>query len=412
MKITDVEAFHINPRLASRNVGQKPRFVKIDTQTVYKITTDNGIVGYGDCRGHYNLADEIRKKLIDHNPFEFVNGSWSSGLMGALYDVMGKHVELPAYRLMGQKLRDRVPVAAWTRPASPEDLAAEVIRAANEGYSIFKMHTCSYYDVLEQHRAVEEVAPPGFLMHYDFNHNRTMASVTRLIGQLEKSPFVGFIEDPMRWQDLEGWRTLRQKTNLPIVMHVPQLGGGPEIIHGCADLYMVGESGLDTALQRGYACGQANLSTVIQMTGGTLCKALAMHLGAVLPNVSHSINLDDQYEEDVTGVRIEVAEGSSPVPEEPGLGVSVDESEFERIAENPETELPRYITCMRLPRGGTHTMVGWPNVDSVTGFAEGNIRAIRIDVEDDDGSDRFDVLYKKLEKEGPQFLNPNESTTK
>jgi len=67
---------------------------------------------------------------------------------------------------------------------------------------------------------------------------------------------------------------------------------------------------------------------------------------------------------------------------------------------------------MRLPRGGTHTMVGWPNVDSVTGFAEGNIRAIRIDVEDDDGSDRFDVLYKKLEKEGPQFLNPNESTTK
>ena len=69
MKITDVEAFHINPRLASRNVGQKPRFVKIDTQTVYKITTDNGIVGYGDCRGHYNLTDEIRKKLIDHNPF-------------------------------------------------------------------------------------------------------------------------------------------------------------------------------------------------------------------------------------------------------------------------------------------------------------------------------------------------------
>ena len=70
-----------------------------------------------------------------------------------------------------------MPVAAWTRPASPEDLALEVQRAAAEGYKIFKVHTCEQYDVLEQTRAVEEVAPDGFKMHYDFNHNRTSTAV-------------------------------------------------------------------------------------------------------------------------------------------------------------------------------------------------------------------------------------------
>ena len=160
-------------------------------------------------------------------------------------------------------------------------------------------------------------------------------------------------------------------------------------------------------MQRGFACAQAGVSVVIQMTGGTLCKALAMHLGAVLPHLSHSINLDDQYGEDVTGGRLEVAEGSTPVPEEPGLGVSVDEAELARIAGNPKTVLPRFITEMRLPRGGVYSMAGWPNVERVTGFAEGNVRGIRLDVRDDDGSDGFDRLYRELSEKGPRFDNPN-----
>ena len=46
--------------------------------------------------------------------------------MGALYDVMGKHLEVPAHKLMGQKLRERVCVAAWTRPGRTEEIADEV----------------------------------------------------------------------------------------------------------------------------------------------------------------------------------------------------------------------------------------------------------------------------------------------
>ena len=408
MKITDVETIQINPRLAARNADQKPRFSGIDTQTIWKVTADNGIIGYGDNRGHGSIGEGQKAALVDHNPFDFINAPLGAGLMGALYDLMGKYLEIPAYKLMGQKVRDRVPVAAWTRPASPEDLAKEVQRAAAEGYMIFKIHTCAYYDVLEQTRAVEAVAPEGFRMHFDFNHNRTSTAVMRLVQELEKSWVIGFLEDPLNWRDVEGWRRLREMTHIPLLMHVPQLGGGPEIMHGCADLYMIGEPGIALSLARGFACAEANVSTVIQLTGGTLCKAMALHLGAVVPNVSHSINLDDQCEEDVTGGRIEIAEGSSPVPEDPGLGVEVDEAELARIAQNPPTEIPRHIGALHLPGGHTWYTPGFPNVDRLTGFPEGNIRGIRLEVLDDDGSEEFARRYERLQQEGP-VLERNEN---
>ena len=401
MKITDVEAIHLNPKLAARNTDQKPRFSGIDTQTLFKVTTNNGITGYGDCRGHSSPTDAEIEAMVGRSPFDFVNGTLEAGLMGALYDAMGKHLEVPAYKLMGQKVRERVPVAAWTRPASPEDLAVEVQRAVAEGYMTFKMHTCQHYDVLEQNRAVEAVAPNGFRMQYDFNHNRVSTDVLRLVQELEKSRVVGFLEDPLNWRDVDGWRRLREKTFLPLVMHVPQLGGGPEIMNGCADLYMIGEvDSVGGALRRGHTCAEANVSTVVQMTGGTLTKALALHIAAVVPNVSHTVNLDDQYQQDATGVRIDIAEGCSPVPEAPGLGYEVDEAMVQTMAANPKTEIPRNIGLLHLAGGHKLYSIGFPRIDRLTGFSEGQIRELKLEVWEDDGSSEFAQRYEQLEKNG------------
>ena len=161
MKITDISVNHINPKLAIRNLEKKVQFRGIDTQTIFKVTADNGVVGYGDSRNHVTMKAEDLDRLTDSSPFDHINADLPVGLVGALYDLMGKHLEIPAYKLMGQKVRDRVPVAAWTRAASPEDLSSEIQRAVDEGYMIFKMHTCEYFDVFEQNRAVEDVTPDG-----------------------------------------------------------------------------------------------------------------------------------------------------------------------------------------------------------------------------------------------------------
>ena len=45
MKITDVEIIPIYPRVATRNADQKARFRDINCRTIFKVKTDNGVVG-------------------------------------------------------------------------------------------------------------------------------------------------------------------------------------------------------------------------------------------------------------------------------------------------------------------------------------------------------------------------------
>ena len=310
---------------------------------------------------------------------------------------------MPAYKLLGPKLRERVPVAAWSRPAPPEDMVKEVERAAAEGYRIYKMHTCEHYDVFEQNRAVEEVAPEGFKMQWDFNSNRGLATVLPIVKELEKSRVLGFIEDPLVRGDVEGWRRLREQAEVPLIMHIPVLGGLQEMLQGMADAFIVGEycGGLGDAYARGMAYGKANVQAVIQLTGGTLTKAMAMHLGVVLPTVGHSINLDDQYEEDVIDNRLEIVEGASPVPEGPGLGVEVNEEALARLAARPAPEMPRHIGVLRLPQGNVLYTPSLPPVSELTGFAEGTIRGLDFTVWEEDGSKEFAAALERLEREGP-----------
>ena len=400
MKITDIEIIPIYPRIAARNEAYTARFRGINNRTVFKVHTDNGLVGYGDYRCGAPPRSSV-ESLIGRNPFDFLNNNLNAGLCGALYDVMGKHLEIPAYKLMGTKVRDAVSVAAWTRPASPDQFREEVRRAVAQGYMTFKMHTCAYYDVMEQTREAEKVAPEGFKIHYDFNSNRTLGAVLPIVRELEKSPIVGYIEDVLVRTDIDGWRRLREKSRIPLVMHVPVLGGLQELIHGLADAYMVGESGLGDSLIRGFACGKANIQTIIQLTGGTLTKALAMHMAAVLPTMTgHSINLDDQYEEDIVRERIPVIEGYSPVPEGPGLGIEVDEDALARVASNKPLEIPTHVGVLHLPGGHKLYTPSFASVSRLTGREEGTIRGLKQELWEDDGSSEFARVYEKVQREG------------
>ena len=82
-----------------------------------------------------------------------------------------------------------------------------------------KMHTSPFYDVFEQTRAAESVAPPGFRLHYDFNSTRSLAAVLPVVRELEANhPIVACIEDALHWDDLEGYRQLRAQTTIPLVV--------------------------------------------------------------------------------------------------------------------------------------------------------------------------------------------------
>ena len=218
MKIAHIEQIPIAMPLAKRydNHAGRMRMYDIDQHIVVKVHGDNGLVGYGDYEDNPRPVPQAEiDALIGTNPFDYLLNNFHMALGMALYDLMGKHVGVPAHKLMGQKVRDAVPCAAWTRPCPPDVFAGEIQRAVDQGYRVFKMHSDARYDVIEQTRAAEKVAPPGFKLHWDLNHNRTLGTILPIVAELEKSPIVGFLEDPLVWSDIDGWRTLREKTKSP-----------------------------------------------------------------------------------------------------------------------------------------------------------------------------------------------------
>ena len=406
MKITDIEIIPIVMPLATRydNHEGRIRMGGIDERLVVKVHTDNGLVGYGDYEGDsVPPSPEVLEPLIGRDPFDFVNNNFNLALGMALYDVMGKYLEVPAYKLMGQKVREACSVAAWTRPCPTDVFREEVRRAAAQGYNVFKMHTAPNFDVFEQTQAAREVAPEGFKLHWDFTgrRGRTIGAVLPIISELERDhPIVGYIEDPLPQSDVDGWREIRSRTKLPIVHGgAPTLGGMQEALHGMADVYMIGGS-IGNTLALGHAYGLANIQVILQQTGATLLKALTLHMAAVLPTATgHHIICDDQYDEDITTEMVPVTEGFSEVPEGPGLGFEVDEGALAEAAAREPIKLPRIVGILHLPGGRKMYTTRKANIPMITGREEGTIRGIDFEQWEDDGSERFEEVYSQVSKE-------------
>ncbi len=411
MKVTDIDVIPITIPLSKRykNEAGRLRMYDIDQHTAVKITADNGTVGYGSNEEGRAVDDTQIAAIVDRSPFDFLHNNFNTALGMALYDMMGKYLEVPAYKLMGQKVRDAAPVGAWTRPCAPNVFASEIKRAADQGYRIFKMHSDPRYDIIEQTQAAQDVAPLGFRLHWDLNHSRTPGVIGPIIDQLEKFPVVGFIEDPLPWTDVEGWRQLRSKTHLPMIMHVPQLGGVPEVIHGCADIYMTG-GGIGRVLEEGFAYGKANVQVLIQQSGSALMRALSLHEASVLPTATaHLMTLDDQFDEDIVKERIPVTGGFCRVPEEPGLGLDVDETALKAAAERKPLERIEHIGIFHLPDGkrlhlldnSQKSVAGSRGFTPVTGIEEGDLKGLRFEAWANDGSEKYRVMRSRLEQQGP-----------
>jgi hypothetical protein len=97
-----------------------------------------------------------------------------------------------------------------------------------------------------------------------------------------------------------------------------------------------------------------------------------------------------------------VVEGSSPVPDGPGLGYEVDEGALARLAANPPTSVPRHVAAVRLGGGRTRYFPSLTTVDlhRTTGREEGTIRGLRLDLWDDDGSAEFERVHRRVNAEG------------
>src|SRR5262245_17233234 len=106
---------------------------------IIRVTTDvPDLVGYGETLPHYTwgrVSDEAIARVKGGNPADFLgDDTLGAGLQMALYDLVGKALGVPAYRLFNlPRVREWCPISWWNIDMPPEALAAEAQDALAHG---------------------------------------------------------------------------------------------------------------------------------------------------------------------------------------------------------------------------------------------------------------------------------------
>lgn len=419
MKVVDVE----------RTVVVVPftrRQQKITAREVYnwnilelcKVTTDTGHVGWGETVLHYTWArvtDQAVEKVTGQSPARWMNDdSLGAGLQMALFDVVGKAMEVPVYQLLGSKVRDWVPVSWWSIDAAPKDWAAEAKDAVKNGYTSFKTKPRPWWDIVAQVEAVTRVVPPHFKLDLDANSTwQNAASAIPIIKKLERFDQVAMFESPIPQGDILGNKQIRQAINRPIAMH---FGSPPYIVNvreGVCDGYVLccGKSQL---MRQATLSAEAQLPFWLQLVGNGLTTTWAAHLGAVLSHATWpTITCFNLYSHQLLKKKIEVIGGYHQVPDGPGLGVEVDEKAVERFRV-PEKKLrkfrekgalyehpkPRIINSIVYPDGScVHMGSSAQGYGYFTaGHGPAYVEGVRLEPWPDDGSREWKKLFARAQE--------------
>ena len=160
-----------------------------------------------------------------------------------------------------------------------------------------------------------------------------MPTAARLADELEAVGTVAVFEDPMLKSNLEWYRMLREKTHIPIALHLGAPTGVLAALKAeCIDYVNLGGSAAQVRKAAALA-EAADVPCWIQMGG--LCTgilaAYSVHLQATLPNATLPCDeLPFTREADVLAGGLDLSEGHFTVPTGPGLGIEVDMGVIER----------------------------------------------------------------------------------
>ena len=169
MKITNIETIPI--RLPTRSVHQWASLTTpIGVYVIIKLYTDHGFVGLGEApvlkdwggdhgryfgetpqRAMHIINDILAPALKDQDPrrFETIHTLMDKAVKGypyckaaidaALYDVVGKALNVPAYQLLGGLFRERITIAHSLGLMEIEKAVDEAIQAKAEGVKTIKL---------------------------------------------------------------------------------------------------------------------------------------------------------------------------------------------------------------------------------------------------------------------------------
>jgi glucarate dehydratase len=330
------------------------------TRILTKVTSDSGLTGWGET--HYihfvdGMIDRVLKPMLlgeDLRDFErlyakiesveFVNYQRSlnaafCAVEMALWDLWGKALGLPVYRLLGGRFRMEIPIVGYLFIGDPEEQAELARKYVGRGFKTLKLKVgVNEEEDIAMMRRVREAVPQATKLRVDPNMAWTLGTSKRILNRIADCD-LEYVEQPVRTDDFVGLSELRKSCLVPIAANEAAYTffNIAELIRLRAVDVIVTDArttgGLWKAKKTAAVCEAASLPMTIH-SGGELGIGTAanLHWAASTPNAI--LALDCHYElqaEDVLSNPF--PEGPIlQVPDEPGLGVDVDPKRVEEFA--------------------------------------------------------------------------------
>ncbi|MGK5554386.1 mandelate racemase/muconate lactonizing enzyme family protein [Actinomadura kijaniata] len=346
--------------------------------TYVVVHTDEGLTGVGEARmlGHTDallgyLREASRRHIVGSDPFDIEDlvkrlkyGDYGrageivmSGIACvemACWDIVGKALGVPVWKLLGGKVRERVKAYAngwYTVDRTPEEFHAAAKRVVERGYQALKLDPFGAGQFELDHEetmrsvalveAVRDAIGPERELLVEMHGRFSPATAIRLAGLLE--PFnPGWIEEPVPPENLKALSKVAAHTGLPIATG--------ERIHDriefrelfdlqAADIVQpdVGHFGGINETRKLAATAETHYMQIApHNVGGPVLTMASLHLGVSVPNfkiLEHFNDFADAAIKKIAKGAPEVVDGYFGLPEGPGLGVELD---LDAVAEFPQ----------------------------------------------------------------------------
>ncbi len=408
LRIRDVERIVVDVPFTERCREWNAREVwQWGISEVIRVTTDvPELVGYGETLLHYTwgrVPDTAIERVRGGNPAAFLgDDTLGAGLQMALYDLVGKALDVPVYRLFNlPRVRQWCPISWWNIDMPPEAYAAEAQAAVAHGYTSYKIKARPWWDVYAQVEAISAVTPPQFRLDLDWNTMLlNLGNAAPVLAELDQERRIAIYESPIMQHDVEGQRLLRGKTTRPLALHFGEPPFPSTVRDQVCDGFVV-SGGVASVLRQGALSAAFDKPFWLQLVGTGLTTALSAHLGAVLPFAQWpSVNCLNNYADDLLGEPLTIKGGFVNVPDKPGLGVDIDEQALMRFRMEPPYAHPKPRLLLSVVwQGGRVMHYAEMRPQCWTDFLAGNQpvqeRGVTMEVHPDDGSPEWADLYDR-----------------
>ncbi len=342
-----------------------------------KLETDQGVVGWGEATlegkagAVLQTIDDLKEFYIGQDPMRVehiwqsmyvhafyragpILGSAISGIDQALWDIRGKVLGQPVYRLLGGPVDQRGVRGYYHAQARTLDELAALRESADElGITAFKSGIPGYYEWIETNSKINDAVSriqmlreglgDGIDIGVDF-HAKTSPTVASIICKEVEPLHLMFVEEPCPPENYKAMARIARRTTTPIATGerlVAHYSTQQLLEDGTVDILQcdINHVGGITALWKVGAMAQASGCYMApHACEGPIGGIATLHVDAAMPNflvqeICSGVEpgfKEGLWQEWLGFPAMRMVDGYFPLPDKPGLGFEVNETALAR----------------------------------------------------------------------------------